>query len=531
MVSKVLRGVASYEELKKYQEDIHDPITSLPGLTPEQSKEINEVQKRLIKALQSPSLPVVGMGIPNDAGTVARVRKHASNAGARIRDLKLGKPESFDRIGRRALKEVKPSTGSTDQVREQTFVLVPSQLAGLIEGYLLVRMGLITNVKLHHDRRLFEAWLSGGEELDLEVTGIFLGSITRASKEMWTPILEGQLAIGKKLLGTPPTTPDDVQASFTISLPADQDDIYQAVVDRLRLLGPEQASIKPNEYALPNELLQRAVDTLAIGMDIKPKDLPSPARYVETELHRGGPEIGLRVATHGELSPYTNKNRHSHHTTQFLFAEYLTHHSSREPFGENEPGLKRAPDGTPETLYRADSKRPMQLGNLYDKNRGAPMPAILVAHTTHERSGLHVVSSKPVSPTDLGRASQGNTVHAWFTKEVQEGPKPTEQQKTDDEAADVAGMGDVLKARNRLLVSGVLNVYKEMGAHMMPALRTALRFEEKLYYETIAARADQNLSDEVLKPDKKLDPGKLADVYRRAEDNDRAVLAQYGVRS
>ena len=126
-------------------------------------------------------------------------------------------------------------------------------------------------------------------------------------------------------------------------------------------------------------------------------------------------EVGLRVATHGLLEPHTSKIRHSHHTTQFLFAEYFTHDSANKPFAADEPGLAWSV-GRPDVLYRADAKQQIDLGPLFGKagKRGDPMPAILVARETHEGAALHVPQSRSATGDDSHRSTQGNTVHTWF---------------------------------------------------------------------------------------------------------------------
>ncbi len=534
VVERVLGKLASYEDLKKYQEEIHGTVSALPSLSDEQTKDMERLQKKLAAALRAPTLPV--SGIPHDAkvDALGKVREHAANAGRRIADLRHDQPEAIDRLGRGALREAprpKRKKGQP-QVQERRHEINPALLAGLIEGYLLSRSGLLVNVKFPHDRTLFETWLRGTATLDLEVDGVFLGAVTKSSP-LWRPILDGQLRIGATLQGGP--VAEGARSSYVIGSESAQADLFQAIVARLRALGPRERSLQRDHYALPVELLEHAVDTLAVGLDVTPSDLPRPAQYLETRLHQGGREFGLRIATHGELGPYTSKNRHSHHTTQFLFAEYFTERAGRPPFGAKEPGLKRGADGAPDVLYRADGKKAIELGKLYGKEgtRGGPMPAILLAHTTHESSALHVAPSKPARPDDLGRTSQGSTVHSWYREKVDE-PQPVNQVTGTPDPAMVAGLPDVLKARNRELVDGVQHVYQKMWNRMMPALDSGLVAEEKPYYETIASRLDANLEPEgvnkgKLKSEWLLDVDKLHAVYQLAEENNDAVMARFGV--
>ena len=531
VLQNVLHRLADYQDLRDFQEDIHSRITALPTLTKAQSDDLTALTTKLVAALRSSTLPVAGVPGGTDADT--RVRKHAANAAERIRLLGKDDPEALDRLGRRALKEDRTPAkkGKPEPVAERKHVLVPSELSALLEGYLLIRTGLLVALDLPHDRVKLEKHLRGAEALDLKVTGVFLGAAVKTSP-LWTPILEGQLRVGATLEGADTGGPRN---KFTIKDPADQERIYQAVVSKLRALGPRFRALETLTYRLVDRVVEEAVDeNLTVGTALDPLTLPLPAAYLDTTLgSKGVNEIGLRVSTHKRLTDAHARDRDSHHTTQYLFAEYLTHRATPKPFGEAEPGLSWA-GGLPDTLHRADGGARIRLADLHGSgsSRGDPMPAILTSRPTHQKAGLHVGHSRPTLPDDAAKgANQASTVHGWFRARAGAGPAPAAAAPAGSKAADVGAMPAAAQARNQELVAGVEHVYSSMRGHMMVALRAALREHEKPYYESIAARRAGTLDDTgVLTKEWQLDVARLDRVFTLAQANNDDVLAGYGVR-
>jgi Domain of unknown function (DUF4157) len=536
VLSRVLSKLADYQDLREYQEDIHSGITTLPSLTAEQTTDMTKLQQKLVAVLRSKTLSISGVPAKSPSHTDIHdlVRQHAANAAERIRTFGHEHPESIDRLGRRALKEdtsgPKKKKKKGDAVQERKLVLVPSQLSALLEGYLLIRTGLLVAVKFPDEQALFETALRGTAALDLEVNGVFLGAAIKTSP-LWKPILDDQLKVGATLEGA---DVGGVRNKFTIKDAQDQERIFQALVSKLRALGPQFRALELLTYEFVKGVIEEAVDeNLTVGTDLDPLTLPSPTAYLNPTVGSlGVNEIGLRISTHKRLTATHARDRDSHHTTQYLFSEYLTHRATPKPFGTGEPGLDVV-GGVPDTLYRADGGARIRLGDLHgpSSSRGDPMPAILTSRPTHQNAGLHVALSRPMLPDDSAKGSnQASTVHSWFRAKAKQGPDPAALAPAGSTPPTVASMPEPAKARNRELVAGVEHVYTLMRTHMMHRLQDALHKHEKPYYESVAARRPGTLDAQgVLKPEWQLDIGKLDHVFTLAEKNNDDVMKSYGV--
>lgn len=551
VLSRLLHRLADYSDLRDFQRDIHDPTTSLPGLTTEQSRHIANFKEKLVAALRANTLRVSGVP-PDRSGrfdTEQLVRHHAKLAGDKIHELARGDRNGVERLAQRSLREVRqrrPQGG----VQPREFRLVPSDLRRLTEGYLLIRTGLLCEVRLPRGLEAFEREMTGDEPLDVRVTGLFMGAITRAS-QLWHPILEGQLAVGRTLEGG--EVPGQARNRFRIADADAQTEIYQALVARIRAFGPRRRVLKRGRYEIVDDLVEEAVDQRALGTQVEPGQLPTPDEYLETTpgsrrrgTISGGAEVALRIGTHGRLttagtSTFSTLDRESHHTTQYLFAEYLTNRvTARRPFTlDDEPGLEME-GSRPHRLHRADGDDPIRLGDLHgrDDHRGDPMPSILLAAPTHQRGKLHVNKSVPDEPAGRqgsGRrdtaAAQSATVESWFRS------KSPRTRATDAAAppgtppSTVASMPEPARRRNAELVAGVEEIYTEMRRMMMAALERGLIEHEKPYYETIAAREPRHLDEDgELAEDWTLDEGHLRRVFAVARQNNDEVMSRYGVR-
>lgn len=531
VLSRVLKRLADYSDLREFQEDIHAPTTTLPVLTAEQARVIDGLKQKLVDVLRASNLRVAG--IPPGTGayhdTEALVRHHARLAGDKVRDLANSSPDGVHRLAQRALDEDRPPQGqSSSTVQARRFHVMPSRLAALLEGYLLVRTGLLVDVDLPAAPATFEGQMLGSGELDLRVTGLFLGAITRSSR-IWEPILQGQLAVGRTVTGAA-VSGGGAPNRYEISDAAKQTALYQAIVSRLRAIGPRNRVLKATRFELVDELVEQAVDRLAIGVDIQPGQLPRPDLYLDTRVGGAGADIGLRVATHGRLTGAGAVDRDSHHTTQYLFVEYLSHLATPKPFADREPGLEyRA--SRPHVLHRADGGTRIRIGDLHGTGRGDPMPAVLVSRPTHQRGELHVNRSAPLHADDTGGTSnQASTVHNWFRDKAPANPSEESLAAPGTTPSGVGTMAEPAKVRNRQLVEGVENVYVHMRRVMLAALERALVEHEKPYYETIAARRADALDEHGdLKSDWQLHEDQLRRVFAVARENNDDVLTGYGV--
>ena len=399
-----------------------------------------------------------------------------------------------------------------------------------------MRGGLQTNVSIpvkYNDPAAFEKQAkTGSGAFDLKVTGVFLGAITRSSK-LWEPILETQLKTGTTHVGTD-DDPGYNPATFTIT-DADQKRFFAALQGEVRREGPQSRIFEALRYQIRADVIARTVDVLAATKDLEPDQLPKPDKYLSTTI-TSGVNVGLRVATHGKLVGLTSPERDSHHTTQFLFAEYFSNQSSSIPFAKGEPGVEFAGD-TPVKVHRAAGGKPIDIGAVRGEpsKRGNPMPAILIARPTHQRANLHVGQSPPhddLAPTPDKSSSQANTVDKWYRDGRGKPAAPTADETLADDTTKVGSLPEdsPVRRRNERVVAGVEKVYTEMRRTMLSALERGLLGEEAAYYEALAARRKDATMDGVLKEEWRLDRGELRKVYEHAARNNDSIMAEYGVR-
>lgn len=544
ILSNVLRRIASYSDLREFQSDIHGTVTDLPELSSEQGTQIERFKDKLVAALRSATLPV--SGVPSAPGAVHdKVRHHASLAGDKMRELARGDHNGVERLARRALHEV-PQRRRAGTVQPREYRLAPSDLRRLTEGYLLVRTGLICEVVLPRGLAAFEAAMSASAPIEVRVTGLFLGAVTKSS-QLWQMLLGpgGQLALHTTHHGARPADSTVTRNSVTIATVEQQNALFQSLVAYMRAVGPRRRVLERTRFAILEELIAAAVDRLSMGSEVPSDQLPRPSAYLDAtpgSSHgriSSGAEVALRIGTHGRLttsgtSTFSTLDRESHHTTQYLFAEYFTNRvSGLHPFLADDPGVELS-GSRPDKLHRADGRAPIQVGPLHgpEGQRGNPMPAILLASLTHQRGNLHVHRSPPDDGPGNAHSNQSNTVDGWFRTKAARTRPPESAAPSGTTPSTVASMPEPAKRRNADLVAGVEDVYHRMRALMLSALERGLIEYEKPYYESIAARRRDRLDEnEDLKEEWQLDVGDLGRVFRAARRNNDDVMEHFGLRA
>ncbi len=197
-------------------------------------------------------------------------------------------------------------------------------------------------------------------------------------------------------------------------------------------------------------------------------------------------EVGLHLNTHGHFKSAYNSlsgaDRQSHHTTQFLLAEYFHCDKDFRPFkrGLRYPGVVF----TDSSNDKVDTIGPIKVRETYGgSNRGEPMPAILLSSHGHLGSGsnLHIA---PVGPNDE-TASQGYAIHLEYKRHIPDdlGPDATQAQ-VDSYTSSHPGAGNEIR-------SAIASTYAWMRTHMSAGLRNRMPGNEITHYRR-SARGDDS---------------------------------------
>lgn len=307
----------------------------------------------------------------------------------------------------------------------------------------------------------------------------------------------------------------------------------------LTVLGPQPFIWAASEFSLSASFMRRleeAREARSRGAD----SVPPKADYLQTDSTRGD---NLSIATHGNLTRrgIGAFSRESHHTTQYLLAEYF----GNSPAGRQQafprslrnvlsPGVAFDADGSVSAISSGSST--LQVSQLDpDSGRGNNMPAILLAATTHQRGDLHVTPSTDWrvgadgSLEAHGSRSQGNAIKTRFNNALD----AVGLAMRDDTTATRSRIGAAVRAdRSRVereIYSAAVATYHWMHDRMIGRLKEGLRGEERAYYRAIAARHAENLvapDSSDLKPAYDLTEADMDRVWDRARaHNDRVMSA------
>ena len=280
------------------------------------------------------------------------------------------------------------------------------------------------------------------------------------------------------------------------------------------------------------------VKRLQAGTTVKPEDLPAKKTYTNFNAPAG--TVALRIGTYKEHSG-PQKDRQSHHTTQYLLIEYFRNDSTPQPFkkGRKYPGLKWT-QGKPEYL-RSKKVDDINFEKLSRGKRGDAMPAILLARRTHQKGSLHIKPTKLSDDVKNGaRASQGRALRNQFRNKFEtelqaQGLKQNYMAHEKKNNADFNQYIDkTLSQSERESVAGALYVgmrgaYRYMYSIMMPALDRALVQQEVPYYREIAMQKKEYRKDSTtLIKSYDLQAKDMDAVYKEAVSNNKKFMEKQG---
>jgi len=541
----VFDRLSSYSDLEAFQHHVEDtPLSgprSFPTLTPEQTNAVTRVRDRLRAALTDPRLDLsaaLGRRAPGARGDEidAAVRRHI-----RERSLTIVEERAvLTRLARSVLREIHRSRRAAAAAGPDapTHHLYPGDLAAAIEGYLLVRGGVNVAIDLGRTREQLADATALASHFRLRVHGVFLGGVSRNSF-LWTYIRDHQFSFSPRqtLRGTYRTVDDGdgnpvhTRHSFVLDSARAQDTIMRAVMTHVRAFGPRERALHARDFRIREGIVRQVVDALAVSTGITPADLPNATEYTRTSVRPGETGIGLRVGTHAQLTGLHAPGRHSHHTTQFLFAQYFSQQGSsgaRLPFSSTTPGLEWSGDRA--TALHRESGHPLNFDAIYgaEGSRGGPMPAILLAAATHQGGDLHMPYERPTG--SAGTSSQRNTVANWYftASRAPQGSRLTGSRSSSAAIASIT-VSAATRQANAAAVRGVETAYRDMRLMMLTRLASALASEERAYYTNLAVqRAGALGADGELTSAWDLTPSRLTRVRNQADDNNDTVMTGYG---
>lgn len=226
---------------------------------------------------------------------------------------------------------------------------------------------------------------------------------------------------------------------------------------------------------------------------LSPADLPPPSVYVKTDFSDKKNRVGVRLATHKDLTDNSTTGRHSHHLTQFLIADYFANTNDKQPFKPKRkyPGILTSKNSVthissnPNIQSEADAKTDDSISVAKtrgdDSDRGGAMPAISLAAATHMGGELHITPG----PDDLGKAAtktQGFAVDSTFRSKL-----PAELKA---DASDASYNAYVKKNTEagvaKQLYSAAQDTFRHWAGHMNTQLKANMPRLELQYYKTLA---------------------------------------------
>lgn len=225
----------------------------------------------------------------------------------------------------------------------------------------------------------------------------------------------------------------------------------------------------------------------------------------------------LWIGLHGDPNQHSMPDRQSHHTTQFLLVQYFELDHARKPLPNpaqrDARGWLQGQLAATFSSNHIESLGGIQVGSL-DPNsqRGAGMPAILMAAVTHRRGYLHVVPVGAATEDDEvpARATQGAAVEQWFQTglEVELGESvaddyvraveatyatplagataPAAPAALDPGAAPVPWLEAHATELARAIPAAMRHTYREMKAVMLDQIEPALQTLEVQWYRELA---------------------------------------------
>ncbi len=308
-----------------------------------------------------------------------------------------------------------------------------------------------------------------------------------------------------------------------------------------------------------------AIRARETGREVATLTLPTAARFWHGGQSERPADLALTspalwIGKHGDATHHGQKDRQSHHTTQYLLIEYFSQKHARKPF----PDLNNAAIAS---VFHDDmgfqirsgrlisTDRGMKVGEL-DPNsrRGSEMPAILISAVAHQRGRLHVTPS-----LDEDSSSPSGVVETWFRAGLASrlgsrrassyweavdalagspptsAPTPVPAPTVDPIAQPLGWLKANAGAQNggadlkRKVPLAMKHAYRQMRDHMLPAIKPALEHLEKTWYETLV-EARHHGSDSAYR----ITPGMINRVAEAAKENNRRIMehdSKWGTRA
>lgn len=267
-------------------------------------------------------------------------------------------------------------------------------------------------------------------------------------------------------------------------------------------------------------------------------DVPKARDYINTDSSAA---TGLAISTHGNLTGrgIGAYDRESHHTTQYLLVEFFGNlpEASQKAFPGSPAdfagaGIGFRPDGMVDSIEGAAGKA-LKISPLNpNSERGAQMPAILLAARTHQRGELHVLresrwEDKSGDKERKGTVTQGLAIENTFNKAIENSDlRPRESTSERRTRLREAIKADPTAAKTAYY-KAALATYKWMHDRMIPALREGLLREEYAYYRGVAARNHLQADGVKLQPEYDLALEQLNAVHEKAEKKNTKIMGDH----
>jgi hypothetical protein len=201
-------------------------------------------------------------------------------------------------------------------------------------------------------------------------------------------------------------------------------------------------------------------------------------------------KAAVRLRTHGDFTRsgsswnLEQNDRQSHHTTQFLVAEYFHNVKEYKPFAadRNWPAsVTFSGTGAARTVTEIASASSggdvIRVGATFAPGRGGPMPAILLSAGTHLGSDLHITPR----PDERGTASQGLAIHRHFV-----GHLPADIRPESPTATANAWLASNATRAPAAIYQAVQATYGDVRTEMMDKLTRNFPRAELNWYRRIA---------------------------------------------
>lgn len=241
----------------------------------------------------------------------------------------------------------------------------------------------------------------------------------------------------------------------------------------------------------------------------------------------------LTIGTHAHLTSRRDNTteRESHHTTQFLLIQYFSNsHTRRKPFFKGLPGVQW--EGETAIRFKATGRRAIEIGPLFEGDRGGPMPAILLSRETHRQGRLHIDRGAQWDPESPVSDKSGSMTQAYMldgqyrSRLAAEGVGDAADEKSF--ITNRSSLGDV-KAIELGIFKAMTGTCAWMQDVMSTALRNALPRNECAFYRGWVSRHDDLVQGGKPRDEYDLKPPTLEmKVFSAALKNDRDVMGKYG---